>query len=89
MEASEGGVEDCTGSEYSFVETSGETVSGAAASGSASSGAAAPGAAASGADRGTEAVGDGVRKHFIPISNKSNEAIKHLTLVINCSLQQL
>ncbi len=62
MEASEGGVEDCTGSEYSFVETSGEMASGAAASGSAASGAAAPGVAASGADCGTEAVGDGVRK---------------------------
>jgi hypothetical protein len=62
LEASEGGVEDCTGSEYSFVETSGEMASGAAASGSAASGAAAPGVAASGADCGTEAVGDGVRK---------------------------
>jgi hypothetical protein len=67
LEASEGGVEDCTGSEYSFVETSGETASGAAASGAAASGlaasgAAAPGAAASGADCVTEAVGDGVRK---------------------------
>jgi hypothetical protein len=62
VEASEGGDEDGTGSEYSFVETSGETASGAAASGSATSGAVPPGAAASGADCGTEAVGDGVRK---------------------------
>jgi hypothetical protein len=62
VEASEGGDEDCTSSEYLFVETSGETASGAAASGSAASGAAPPGAAASGADCGTEAVGDGVRK---------------------------
>ncbi len=57
MEASEGGVEDCTGSEFSFVVTSG-----GAASGSAALGAAAPGAAASGADCGTEAVRDRVRK---------------------------
>ncbi len=42
MEASEGGVVDCTGSEFSFVVVSGE-----AATGSAASGAAAPGAAAS------------------------------------------
>ncbi len=62
MEASGGGVEDFTGSKYSFVETSGETASGAAAPGSAASGTAAPGAAASGVDCGTEAVGDGVRK---------------------------
>jgi hypothetical protein len=51
------GVEDCTGSEFSFVVNSGGAASGAAASG-----AAAPGAAASGADCGTEAVGGGVRK---------------------------
>ncbi len=52
MEASEGGVEDCTGSEFSF---------GRAVSGSAASGAAAPGATTSGADCGAAAVGDGVR----------------------------
>jgi hypothetical protein len=57
VEASEGGVEDCTGSEFSFV-----VVSGGAASGSAASGAAAPGAAASGAGCGAEAVGDGEKK---------------------------
>jgi hypothetical protein len=78
VEASEGGVEDCTGSEYSFVETSGETTSGAAASGSAASGAAAPGAAASGTDWGTEAVGDGVRKSTGPVVGEGGSGVARI-----------
>jgi hypothetical protein len=62
VEASEGGVVDCTGSEFSFVVVSGEVATGSAASGAAASGAAAPGVAASGAGCRAEAGGDGEKK---------------------------
>jgi hypothetical protein len=62
------GVEDCTGSEFSFVVISGGAVSGAVASG----------AAASVMDCGTEAVGGGVRKSASAVVGKGGSGVARL-----------